>query len=130
MRIIDRIYIDGEFVTPHGEEVFDLVNPATAQAIGKVTLGDREDTLRAIAAAKRAFPAFSRTTKAERIAMLRRLDAAVIRRLEALNAATIEEYGAPVMVAEMLNGYAMGPSGTPPRYWKRTTSAAGSTTPR
>jgi aldehyde dehydrogenase (NAD+) len=108
MRIIDRIYIDGEFVAPHGEEVFDLINPADSRVIGKVTLGDREDTLRAIAAAKRAFPAFSRTSKAERIELLRRLDAAVTPKLEALNAATTLEYGAPVMIARMLNGYAMG----------------------
>ena len=108
MRTISTIYIDGAFVEPHGSEVFDLINPSTSQVIGHVTLGDREDALAAIAAAKRAFPAFSRTTKAERIDMLRRLDAAVTPRLDALNAATIEEYGAPAMIAGVLNGYAMG----------------------
>ncbi|MEJ0066472.1 MAG: aldehyde dehydrogenase family protein [Caulobacteraceae bacterium] len=108
MRIIDTVYIDGAFTLPHGGEAFELINPATSQVIGKVTLGDREDARRAIAAAKRAFPAFSRTTKAERIDMLRRLDAAVTPRLEALNAATTLEYGAPVMIARMLNGYGMG----------------------
>ncbi len=56
MRIIDRIYIDGAFVEPHGSEVFELINPATSQVIGKATLGDREDTLAAVAAAKRALP--------------------------------------------------------------------------
>jgi hypothetical protein len=25
--VIDKIYIDGEFVTPHGTELFDLFNP-------------------------------------------------------------------------------------------------------
>jgi aldehyde dehydrogenase (NAD+) len=108
MRTIDTIYIDGAFVEPHGSDVFDLINPATSQVIGKVTLGDREDTLAAIAAAKRAFPTFSRTSKAERIEMLRRLDAAVAPRAEALNAATMEEYGAPAMIAGLLNGYALG----------------------
>jgi aldehyde dehydrogenase (NAD+) len=105
MRIIDKLYIDGAFVAPHGEEVFDLVSPATEALIGRVILGDVEDTRRAIAAAKRAFPAFERTTKAERIEMLRRLDAAVQPRIEALKAATVEEYGAPVSIAAMLNGY-------------------------
>ena len=33
MRFIDKIYIDGSFVTPHGTELFDLHNPATAQVI-------------------------------------------------------------------------------------------------
>ncbi len=96
MRIIDRIYIDGAFVTPHGEELFDLHNPATAEVIGQVRLADAEDAHRAIAAARRAFPAFSRTGKAERIAMLRRLHQAVSARIDDLTEAVIEEYGAPV----------------------------------
>ena len=63
MRIIDRIYIDGGFETPHGTELFDLYNPAKGEVIGNVRLGDEADTRRAIAAAKRALPAFSRTSK-------------------------------------------------------------------
>ena len=27
--VINKIYIDGEFVTPHGTELADLFNPAT-----------------------------------------------------------------------------------------------------
>jgi len=95
MRSIDKIYIDGQFVTPHGQELFDLHNPATEETIGQVRLGDRIDAQAAVAAAKRAFPAFSRTGKAERISMLRRLHDAVATRAEALAAAMIEEYGAP-----------------------------------
>jgi aldehyde dehydrogenase (NAD+) len=95
MRTIDKVYIDGQFVTPHGEELFDLFNPATEERIGQVRLGDEVDAKAAIAAAKRAFPAWSRTTKAERIAMLRRLHDAVAVRTDALAAAMIEEYGAP-----------------------------------
>ena len=96
MRFIDKIYIDGSFVTPHGTELFDLHNPATAQVIGRVRLADEEDARTAIAAAKRAFPAFSRTSKAERIALLRRMHAAMKARREDLLEAIIEEYGAPV----------------------------------
>ena len=96
MRIVSRIYIDGAFVTPHGEDAADLVNPATGQVIGRVVLGDIEDARVAIAAAKRAFPAFSRTGKAERIALLQRLHDAVAPRVPALVDAMVEEYGGPV----------------------------------
>ena len=58
MRIIDTIYIDGQFVAPHGEELFDLFNPATEEKIGQVRLGDAVDAKAAVAAAKRAFSAF------------------------------------------------------------------------
>ena len=95
MRTIDTVYIDGQFVTPHGEELFDLFNPATEEKIGQVRLGDAIDAKAAVAAAKRAFPAYSRTSKAERIALLRRLHDAVAARSDALAAAMIEEYGAP-----------------------------------
>ncbi|CDZ50270.1 aldehyde dehydrogenase family protein [Neorhizobium galegae] len=95
MRSITEIYIDGAFVTPHGQETVDLFNPSTEEKIGSVRLGDREDARAAIVAAKRTFPAFSRTSKAERIDMLTRLSAAVSARTEELTAAMAEEYGAP-----------------------------------
>ena len=95
MRTIDQIYIDGAFVTPHGEEIADLFNPATEARIGTVRLGDEVDAQAAVAAARRAFPAFSRTSKAERIDMLRRLHAAVSARPQELAAVMTEEYGAP-----------------------------------
>ena len=96
MQNIDKIYIDGAFVTPHGEEYFDLFNPATEAVIGRVRLADAADADAAIAAAKRAFPAFSRTTKAQRIEMLMALHEAVVAREDALFDAIVEEYGAPV----------------------------------
>jgi aldehyde dehydrogenase (NAD+) len=95
MHMIDTVYIDGQFVTPHGQDLFDLFNPATEEKIGQVRLGDAVDVKAAVAAAKRAFPAFSRTSKAERIALLRRLHDVVASRTDVLAAAMIEEYGAP-----------------------------------
>jgi len=106
MRNIDHIYIDGTFVVPHGEELFDLHNPATAAVIGRVRLADAEDARRAIAAAKRAFPAFSRTSAAERIALLRRMHQAVRARGAELTEAVIEEYGAPVSRAGWMAAHA------------------------
>src|SRR5271156_6489153 len=95
MRIIDTIYIDGAFVTPHGNDRAPLFNPATEKQIGEVRLGDADDVDLAIAAAKRAFPAMARTTPAERAVMLRRLHKAVAARADDMFAAMVEEYGAP-----------------------------------
>jgi len=95
MHIIDRIYIDGGFVEPHGDQWAPLFNPATEEQIGTVRLADAEDADRAVAAAKRAFPAFSNTSKEERIDMLRRLHAAVSARASDLIDAMRAEYGAP-----------------------------------
>jgi len=96
MQMIDKIYIDGAFVTPHGDELFDLFNPATEQVIGRVRLADAQDACDAIAAAKRAFSAFSHTSKRERIDMLKRMHEAVVAKEDELYEAITEEYGAPV----------------------------------
>src|ERR1700733_13635713 len=94
MQRIEQIYINGQFVTPHGQEWFDLHNPSTEEVIGRVRLGDAQDAQRAIAAAEAAFPTWSRSTRDERIAALRRMRQAVAAREEALMGAILMEYGA------------------------------------
>lgn len=105
MRHIDRIFINGEFVTPHGTERFDLYNPATAQVFGQVRLADELDAERAISAAKAAFPAWARTTREARIASLKRMHAAVAARHDDLLEAIIEEYGAPASRSAWMASY-------------------------
>ncbi len=101
MKTIDKIYIDGSFVTPKGSQMFDLINPTTNQLAGQVQLGNEEDAAIAIAAAKKAFKTFSKTTKAERIDYLRRLHQAVSKRKEELINAVVEEYGGTLRFAKM-----------------------------
>ncbi|AIY39681.1 Aldehyde dehydrogenase [Collimonas arenae] len=105
MQRIEHIYINGEFVTPHGQEWFDLHNPSTEEVIGQVRLGDAQDAQRAIAAAQAAFPAWSRTTREERIAALQRMHAAVAAREDALMEAILAEYGAPLVRGRWMATY-------------------------
>src|SRR5258706_2175910 len=95
-------YIDGAFVESHGREVMDIVRPTDGQVIGRVTLADEQDTQRAIAAAKRAFATYGRSTKEERAKILRRLHAAASARLDDLTAAMVEEYGGVVQFAALI----------------------------
>jgi aldehyde dehydrogenase (NAD+) len=95
-------YIDGAFVESHGQEVMDIVRPTDGQVIARVTLGDEEDTRRAIGAAKRAFATFGRTTKEERASILRRLHQSVSARIDDLTAAMVEEYGGVVQFARLI----------------------------
>src|SRR5579871_5221863 len=82
MKAITQHYIDGAFVDSHGREVMDTINPTNSQVIARVSLADEEDARRAIAAAKRAFASFGRTTKEERIETLRSLHKAVLARAD------------------------------------------------
>jgi aldehyde dehydrogenase (NAD+) len=77
IKTITTHYIDGAFVESHGRDVMDIIKPTNGQLIGRVMLGDEEDTRRAIAEAKRAFASFGRTTKDERSRYLRQLHKAV-----------------------------------------------------
>jgi aldehyde dehydrogenase (NAD+) len=95
-------YINGAFVESHGQEVMDIVRPTDGEVIARVTLGDEEDTRRAIGAAKRAFATFGRTTKEERVSILRRLHQSVSARIDDLTAAMVEEYGGVVQFARLI----------------------------
>jgi aldehyde dehydrogenase (NAD+) len=73
VRAFDRAYINGQFVTPHGTQIVDLVNPTDNKVIGKVTMADEIDTRKAIGAAKEAFNTFSQSSKEYRMELLQRL---------------------------------------------------------
>src|ERR1700751_4012412 len=94
-------YIDGAFVESHGREVMDIIRPTDSQAIGRVMLADEEDTRRAIAAAKRAFATYGRSTKEERAEILRRLHDAVAAHIDDLTDAMVEEYGASALLSTL-----------------------------
>jgi aldehyde dehydrogenase (NAD+) len=99
IRTISTHYIDGAFVESHGREVMDIIKPTNGKVIARVTLGDEEDTRRAIAAAKRAFVTFGRTSKEERAGYLRQLHEAVSSGIDDLTAAMVEEYGGVIQFA-------------------------------
>lgn len=103
MKTIDKIYINGAFVTPKGTDLFDLISPTTNEKLGEVRLGNEEDTQNAIAAAKKAFVTFSKTTIAERIGYLKSMQNAVRNRKEDLINVMVEEYGGTLQFAT--NGY-------------------------
>src|ERR1700733_8863607 len=95
VRAFDRAYINGQFVTPHGTQVADLVNPTDNKVIGKVTMSDEIDTRKAIGAEKEAFNTFAQRSKEYRMDLLQRLHDAVAKRMDQLVEATVVECGAP-----------------------------------
>jgi malonate-semialdehyde dehydrogenase (acetylating)/methylmalonate-semialdehyde dehydrogenase len=63
-------YIDGQWVSSAGGETLDVLNPATGQQIASVPLSTAADVEAAIAAARRALPAWSRRPVIERARLL------------------------------------------------------------
>ena len=68
-----KFYINGEWVEPAGEETIDVINPATEEAIGSISLGTHADVDAAVAAAQKAFATFSQTSVEERMDLLNKI---------------------------------------------------------
>jgi aldehyde dehydrogenase (NAD+) len=102
MQTITKHYINGTFVESHGSEVMDVIKPTNRQVIARVTMADEQDTRDAIAAAKSAFASFGRSTKEERIKILRRLHQAASARVDELTAAMVDEYGGVIRFAGLI----------------------------
>ncbi len=96
----DKFYIDGQWVAPLGTQTLLVIDPATEEQIATVSLGSAADVDAAVAAARRAFPAFARTTRAERLDLLASIRATYAKRQGEMAAAITSEMGAPKTLSE------------------------------
>jgi aldehyde dehydrogenase (NAD+) len=94
-----KFYINGEWVAPVEPRTFDVINPATEEPVAKISLGSARDVDRAVAAAKAAFPSYSRTSKDERLALLAKIIEAYKARYDELAQTITKEMGAPSWLA-------------------------------
>src|SRR4051812_10709797 len=91
-----RFYIDGQWVEPVTPRLFNVINPATEDVAGQISLGSDADVDRAVAAARRAFASFSQTGKEQRIALLQKIIERYEARFEELARAMTLEMGSPI----------------------------------
>ncbi|MBS0365552.1 MAG: aldehyde dehydrogenase family protein [Proteobacteria bacterium] len=94
-----QFYIDGQWVDPAVARDFTVINPATEGPAGVISLGSAADVERAVAAARRAFDGYSRTTPAERRALLMRVLTAYKAHYAEFAAAITAEMGAPAKLS-------------------------------
>ena len=95
MKKLDKCYIDGRWTDATGQETFERLNPTTERLLASVRMASREDADRAVQAARRAFPAFSMRSKAERIELLESIAARLTARQADLTDIIAAELGAP-----------------------------------
>jgi aldehyde dehydrogenase (NAD+) len=95
-----EFYIDGRWVPPASEgKTLDVIDPATEQPVARISAGTPADVDRAVAAARRAFDTFGRSSRDERIALLERIIAAYEKRLGEIAETISQEMGAPMPLA-------------------------------
>ena len=105
MRQYLKFYIDGKWVDPVETKTVNTVNPATEEISGAIALGTAADVDRAVKAARKAFPSWSKTSREERLRVLERILVEYQKRVGDLAAAVTEEMGAPKGLA---NGFQVG----------------------
>ncbi|EPP0044750.1 aldehyde dehydrogenase family protein [Pseudomonas aeruginosa] len=102
MHDILKNYIDGAWVEPSDDTTQDIVNPATGSVSGRLALSTAEDVDRAVAAARRAFASYSRTSLEERAALLNRIADGHGARAEDMARAVTADIGMPVAYARTI----------------------------
>jgi aldehyde dehydrogenase (NAD+) len=94
-----KFYIDGQWVDPAQPKEFQVINPATEEVAGVISMGNVADVDRAVAAARRAFDSFSQTTADDRRGLLEKILAVYKKRYTDVANAIRDEMGAPNKLA-------------------------------
>jgi aldehyde dehydrogenase (NAD+) len=95
-----QFYIDGAWVDPAEPKQFQVINPATETVAGVISMGSAKDVDRAVAAARRAFDSYSRTSPAERLALMERILVAYKAHYGEIAQAISTEMGAPITLSK------------------------------
>ena len=89
-----KMWIGGEWVDADSGKTFLTHNPATGEVVAQVPEAGLSDVDKAVTAARRAFPAWSKKSQAERSAVVARIAAAVREHSNELARLEVLEHGA------------------------------------
>ena len=103
-----QFYIDGAWVAPAVAALLEVIDPSTEEAFTRIAVGCAADVDRAVAAARAAFPSFARTSRADRLDLLRSMLREYRKREDDIAEALSREMGAPLAFAKS----AQAPMGT------------------
>lgn len=98
----DALFIDGAWVPSSGKGTMTVVDSTTEEPMGTIPEGTGEDVDRAVAAARRAFPAWAATPVAERTALMTRVSEALSARTDELATLISREVGMPYVLSQLV----------------------------
>ena len=90
------LFIDGGWLEASSGATFDVLNPADRTLVGQAAEGSAEDVNKAVDAAARAFPGWSKKTARERSELLTRIYDGMIKRREEIARLMTLEQGKPL----------------------------------
>ncbi|GAO69866.1 MULTISPECIES: aldehyde dehydrogenase family protein [Comamonas] len=95
-----QFYIDGQWVNPVSPRSLEVINPSNEQAIARISMGSAADVDKAVAAARRAFESYSRTSREERLALLAKVLEVYQSRYGDFVQTISQEMGAPLWLSK------------------------------
>ena len=92
----NELFIDGAWQQPSGRDSIEVFEAATGEVMGRVPAADGADVDAAMAAARRAFPSWSNTAPAVRVAAIRAIADGLVAREAELAEVMAREVGTPL----------------------------------
>ncbi len=91
-----KMWIGGKWVEAESGQTFATFNPATGEEIARIPRAGQTEVDKAVAAARQAFPVWSRMTCSERLPVLNRIAAAIRENAAELIRLEVLEHGTPI----------------------------------
>ena len=95
MLTFDKLYLDGAWVEPAGDETLEVIDSTTEEVFATIPAGTPADIDRAVAAAKAAFPGWAETSAPERGKLLLRVAEELEARRDEIADVMTHEVGMP-----------------------------------
>ena len=103
-----KLLIDGQFVDAASGETYTVYNPSTGEPLTELPLGGIEEANEAVAAAKRAFPIWSKKSPDERSVILKEIAEIISKRTQELTDMDVLEHGSPIGMARVFGNMTPG----------------------
>ena len=103
-----KMWIGGKFVNADSGQTFTTRNPATGEEISEVPLAAKSDVDKAVAAAHKAFPIWSRMAQGDRSDIIVKIGEIVRKHIRELVRLETMEHGSPSWLAEQMLKFAAG----------------------
>ncbi|HVP84912.1 MAG TPA: aldehyde dehydrogenase family protein [Rhizomicrobium sp.] len=91
-----QFYIDGKWVDPVTPKTLEVIDPSNEEPFARISMGSKADVDKAVAAARKAFESWSRTSREERLAVMQRIVETYQKHYGEIVEAISREMGAPL----------------------------------
>ena len=91
-----KFYINGQWVKPHKQNDFEVINPSNEDCFAVISLGSKVDTDKAVNSAKKVFETWKNISKKEKLNLLEKLLSIYKKRYHEMAEIISKEMGAPL----------------------------------